>query len=395
MKVLSVNAGSSSLKFQLYNMPKEEVLVSGLFERIGINDSSYTIKYGDKITKKVELKNHEDAVNYLIKELIARKIVSSLDEIKAIGHRIVHGGDKYTSSVVITKEVLKDIEGFSPLAPLHNPANILGIKAFKKQIPNSISIGVFDTAFHQTMAKKDFLYGVPYEWYTKYKVRKYGFHGISHMFLSNRMSEILNKKDFKIITCHLGNGGSLSAIKNGLCVDTTMGFTPNAGIIMGTRSGDIDFSIIPYMMKETNKSLDEIIDDLNKNSGFLGISSISSDSRDIEEGISLNNERCLLTHQMFVKSVVSYIASYYVLLNGVDAICFSAGIGENSVMVRKDIINSLAVLGIKLDEIKNNIRGKEALISSLDSKIPCYVIPTDEELMIARDTYNLVSSVIE
>lgn len=390
MKILSVNAGSSSLKFQMYIMPEETVLVSGLFERIGIDGSCYTIKLnGNKIKKEVELKNHEDAVGFLIKELIENKIVSSLDEIEAVGHRVVHGGDKYAESVIITDEVLSDIEKLYPLAPLHNPANVLGIKAFQKNIPNAVAIGVFDTAFHQTMEEKDFLYGVPYEWYTEYKVRKYGFHGTSHKFLANRMMEILNKKDAKIITCHLGNGGSISAIKDGKCIDTSMGFTPNAGIIMGTRSGDIDVTIIPYIMEQTGKTLDEVINALNKESGFLGICGISSDSRDVEEGILKNNERCILTHKMFVKSVVSYIASYYVSLGGADAICFSAGIGENSIIVRKDIINSLNTLGIKLDEEANNGRGKEALITATDSKTPCYVIPTDEELMIARDTFNL------
>lgn len=390
MKILSVNAGSSSLKFQMYIMPEEEVLISGLFERIGIDNSGYTIKInGEKIKKQVVLNNHEDAVNYLIEELLNNNVVSSLDEIEAVGHRIVHGGDKYSKSVIITDEVLEDIANFSQLAPLHNPANILGVKAFKNAIPNSIAVGVFDTAFHQTMEEKDFLYGVPYEWYTDYQVRKYGFHGTSHNFLSGRMDEILNNKQAKIITCHLGNGGSLAAVKAGKCIDTTMGFTPNAGIIMGTRSGDIDFTIIPYIMEKANKTLDEVMDDLNKNSGFLGICGISSDSRDVEEGLMQNNHRCVITHQMFVKSIVSYIASYYVALGGVDAICFSAGIGENSTIVRSDIIKGLNALGIKIDEEANNVRGKQALISSADSTVPCYVIPTDEELMISRDTYKL------
>ncbi|MDD2181159.1 MAG: acetate kinase [Bacilli bacterium] len=390
MKVLAINAGSSSLKFQMYEMPEEKVLISGLFERIGINNSGYTLKVnGEKIKKEVVLNNHEDAVEYLIKELLENNIVASLDEIEALGHRVVHGGDKYADSVVITDEVLQDVEKFYPLAPLHNPANVLGIKAFQKSVPNAVVVGVFDTAFHQTMEERDFLYGVPYEWYTDYKVRKYGFHGTSHKFLANRMMEILNKKDAKIITCHLGNGGSISAVKNGKCIDTSMGFTPNAGIIMGTRSGDIDVTIIPYIMSQTGKTLDEVIDDLNKKSGFLGICGISSDSRDVEDGMKDNNLRCILTHKMFVKSVVNYIASYYVALGGADAICFSAGIGENSVTVRKDIIEALNALGIKIDEASNNTRGKEALITSEESAVPCYIIPTDEELMIARDAFNL------
>ncbi len=390
MKVLAINAGSSSLKFQMYEMPEEKVLISGLFERIGIKDSCYSIKInGQKNKKEVVLSNHEDAVKYLIEELLNNGIVSSLDEIEAIGHRVVHGGDKYADTVIITDEVLKDIESFYPLAPLHNPANVLGIKAFQKSIPNAIVVGIFDTAFHQTMEEKDFLYGIPYEWYTDYKVRKYGFHGTSHKFLTNRMMEILKKEDAKIITCHLGNGGSISAIRNGKCVDTSMGFTPNAGILMGTRSGDIDFTIIPYVMEQTGKSLDEVINDLNKKSGFLGVCGVSSDSRDVEDGMNNNDPRCILTHKMFIKSVVNYIANYYVALGGVDAICFSAGIGENSVVVRKDILESLSSLGIEVDEEANNIRGKESVITSASSKVPCYVIPTDEEVMIARDAYSL------
>lgn len=390
MKVLAINAGSSSLKFQLYVMPKEEVLISGVFERIGIDNSGYSIKIKDKkIKREVNLSNHEEAVKYLIEELLNNKIVDSLDEIKALGHRVVHGGDKYTDSVIIDDKVLKDIESFSSLAPLHNPANVLGIKAFKKLIPKAVIVGVFDTAFHQTMEAKDYLYGIPYEWYTDYKIRKYGFHGTSHRFLANRVMELLNKKDAKIITCHLGNGGSISAIKNGKCVDTSMGFTPNAGLIMGTRSGDVEAMIIPYLMEQTGKTLTEIIDDLNKKSGFLGICGISSDCRDVEAGVLNNDSRCILAYQMYIKRVVNYIAKYFVELEGADAICFSAGIGENSDMVRKDVLNSLKVLGVKVDYEKNKIRGEEVLITAIDSSIPSYVIPTDEEVMIARDTFNL------
>ncbi len=390
MKILAINAGSSSLKFQLYIMPEEKVLISGLFDRIGIDNSSYTIKINDqKIKKEVVLKDHEKAVKYLIEELLTNNIVSSLEEITALGHRVVHGGDKYADSVIITDEVLEDIESFSSLAPLHNPANVLGIKAFKKLIPGATIVGVFDTAFHQTMEAKDFLYGVPYEWYTKYKVRKYGFHGTSHRFLAQRTEELLKKEGAKIITCHLGNGGSISAINNGKCVDTSMGFTPNAGLIMGTRSGDVEAMIIPYIMEQSGKSLEEVFDDLNKKSGFIGICGISSDCRDVEEGVLNNNYRCLLAYQMYLKRVVNYIASYYIALDGADAICFSAGIGENSSLVREAVLNKLKVLGIEVDLDKNKVRGKEALITTSKSSIPCYVIPTDEEVMIARDTYNL------
>ena len=391
MKILSVNSGSSSLKFKMYEMPEEKEIISGVFERIGENNSFYTIKLnGEKIEKKVELDNHEDAVKYLIEELIENKVIKSLEEVKGVGHRVVHGADKYASSVIITNDVIRDLEKFSDLAPLHNPANILGIKAFKKMIPNAVEVAVFDTAFHQTMKEENYLYAVPYEWYTNYGVRKYGFHGISHHYLTKRMMEILRKKDAKIITCHLGNGGSITAVCGGKCVDTSMGFTPNAGIIMGTRTGDIDGSIIPYMVEKTGKSLSEIINILNKNSGLLGISGVSNDSRDIEDGIANGNKRCALAQKMFVQSIVDYIARYYVKLNGVDAICFAGGIGEKSIKTRKEIIEKLAVLGIKLDEQANNVRGKEALITTSDSGIPCYVIPTNEELMIARDAFSFV-----
>ncbi|MDD2435410.1 MAG: acetate kinase [Bacilli bacterium] len=391
MQILAVNAGSSSLKFQMYEMPAEKVIISGVFERIGIGSSFYTIKLnGNKVKKEKEFGNHDEAVAVLIQELFDNNVVKSLDEIVGIGHRVVHGASKYADSVVITDEVLSDIEDFISLAPLHNPANIMGIKAFKKLVPDAIQVAVFDTAFHQTMSEESYLYPVPYSWYEQYGVRKYGFHGTSHKYLTIRMSQILNKKEFKLITCHLGNGGSISAVKDGQCIDTSMGFTPNAGIMMGTRSGDIDATIIPYVMEKTNKSLDDIINDLNKNSGYLGISSISSDSRDIENGIADGNEKCILAQKMYIKKIVEYIAKYYVLLGGADAICFSAGIGENSFKTRKDIIDSLACLGIKLDEEANQVRGEEKLITTLDSVIPCYIVPTDEELMIARDTLKFV-----
>ena len=390
MKILSVNAGSSSLKFQMYEMPEEKVLISGMFERIGINDSFYTIKInGIKIAKKeVNLNNHDDAVAYLVKELFNNKVIESVEEINGVGHRAVHGGAKYASSVVVDDKVIEDLEELCSLAPLHNPANISGIRAFKKIIPNAVAVAVFDTAFHQTMEEYNYLYAVPYAWYTDYGVRKYGFHGTSHNYLNNRMDEILGNKENKIITCHLGNGGSVSAIKNGKCINTSMGFTPNAGILMGSRSGDIDSSLIPYVMEKTGKTIGEISNDLNKNSGLLGISGLSTDHRDIEDGIEDGNDRCILTQKMYVKSIVDYVARYYVELNGVDAICFSGGIGENSSKVRKDIMDSLAVLGIKIDEQANNVRGKEALISLPDSSIACYVIPTDEEVMIARSTFD-------
>ena len=391
MKILAVNAGSSSLKFQMYEMPEEKVLISGVFERIGIENSFYTIKInGEKIVKEAVLTDHKQAVKILVDELFENKIINSLDEIKGIGHRIVQGADQFNQSVIIDDQVIQTIQDLSPLAPLHNPAAVTGIKAFKEIVSHAQAVAVFDTSFHQTMELKTYLYALPYEWYTKYKVRKYGAHGTSHKYVANRLSEILNKKDCKVIVCHIGNGGSITAVKNGKCVDTSMGFTPNAGIIMGTRCGDIDVSIIPYMIKQTGINYQDIDNVINKQSGLLGISGVSSDSRDIEAGIQEGNERCILAQQMFIQKIVDYIAKYYVLLEGVDAIAFTAGIGENSVKVRKGVVDKLKVLGIKLDEEKNNVRGKEQLITTSDSSIPVYIIPTDEEVMIARDTYNLI-----
>ena len=390
MKILSVNAGSSSLKFTLFEMPEEKELISGVFERIGIENSFYTIKLnGEKIKKEVVLANHTDAVKILTQELLDNSIVEDLSEIKAIGHRMVHGGEKYASSVLLTDEVIKTVEELSDLAPLHNPANLVGVRAFMEVIPDAVSVGVFDTAFHQTMEEDKYLYPVPFEWYEDYGVRKYGFHGTSHKYVSQKMAEILGKSDAKIITCHIGNGGSLAAVKDGKCIDTSMGFTPNAGIIMGSRSGDIDASLIPYVMKKSGMSISDIDTALNKKSGLLGISGVSSDSRDIEDGIKSGNSRCELAQKMYVDKIVNYIAMYYVELGGADAIVFTAGVGENSISTRKQIVEKLDCLGIKLDEERNNVRGKEALISSDDSKVLVYVIPTNEELMIATDTYNL------
>lgn len=391
MKILSVNAGSSSLKFTLFEMPEEKELISGVFERIGIENSFYTIKLnGEKIKKEAVLANHTDAVKILTQELLDNNIVEDLSEIKAIGHRMVHGGEKYASSVLLTDEVIKTVEELSDLAPLHNPANLVGVRAFMEVIPDAVSVGVFDTAFHQTMEEDKYLYPVPYEWYEDYGVRKYGFHGTSHKYVSQKMAEILGKNDAKIITCHIGNGGSLAAVKDGKCIDTSMGFTPNAGIIMGSRSGDIDASLIPYVMKKSGMSISDIDTALNKKSGLLGISGVSSDSRDIEDGIKSGNSRCELAQKMYVDKIVNYIAMYYVELGGADAIVFTAGVGENSISTRKQIVDKLGALGIKLDEEANNVRGEERKITTDDSKVPVYIIPTDEELMIARDTYSIL-----
>lgn len=394
MKILSVNAGSSSLKFQAYEMPEEKVLISGVFERIGIENSFYTIKInGEKIKKEAKLKNHEDAVKILAKELIENNVVKDLKEIEGVGHRVVHGGEKYADSVIINDDVIKTIKELSDLAPLHNPANLIGIKAFMKEIPTAVQVGCFDTAFHQTIDEERYLYAVPNEWHDKYGVRKYGFHGMSHKYVSHRVMELLDEKYCNIIVCHLGNGGSISAVRDGKCVDTSMGFTPNAGIVMGSRSGDIDYSIIPYIMKKTGMSVDEIDTILNKKSGMLGISEISSDFRDIEAKIDEKDKKAIMAHYLFVNSVVSYIAKYYVELGGVDAIAFTAGVGENSAHVRNMVVKRLACLGIKLDREKNDEMrfGKEGIITKESSSVPCYVIPTDEEVMIAKDTYDLIN----
>lgn len=391
MKILSVNAGSSSLKFQLYEMPEEKVLISGLMERIGDEKSFYTIKLnGEKIKKETFLENHEKAFEALVKELEENDVVETLDEIKGIGHRIVQGGDYFDKTVIINEDVLFKIEELSSLAPLHNPAAAKGIKAAMEVFPGAVQTAVFDTAFHQTMPKENYLYALPYNLYTDYKVRRYGAHGTSHKYVSMRLNELLGKKDTKLITCHIGNGASISAIVNGKCLNTSMGLTPNAGLIMGTRCGDIDASIIPYIMEKTNMSPKEIDTMINKESGLLALSKKSADSRDIEDGIASGDENCILAQKMYVRRIIDYIAKYYVEMNGCDAICFTAGIGENSKDTRRDIINGLSSLGVKLDSEANNVRGEERLISTEDSSIKCYIIPTDEELMIAKDTYELV-----
>ena len=390
MKILSVNAGSSSLKFTLFDMPEEKELISGVFERIGIENSFYTIKLnGEKIKKETELKDHKAAFELLVKELINNNIVDSLDEIAGIGHRIVQGGSYFDKTVLATEDNISIVEKLSSLAPLHNPAAVVGIRAAQSVFPNATQTLVFDTAFHQTMEEEVYLYPVPYEWYTKYAVRRYGAHGTSHKYVSMRANEILDNEDARLITCHIGNGASISAVKAGKCVETSMGLTPNAGLMMGTRCGDIDATILPYIMEETGMSAKEMDTVLNKQSGLLGISGVSSDSRDIEDGISNGDERCILAQKMYVKRIVDFIAKYYVELGGCDAIIFTAGVGENSISTRMEVMEKLACLGVKPDEERNNVRGKEALISADNSKIPVYVIPTNEELMIATDTYNL------
>ncbi len=393
MKIISINAGSSSLKFSLFDMDQATCIASGYFERVTLPNSFYTIKYnGEMIREEVEMPNHTVAVEVLLERLISLKIISSLDEIDGVGHRLVHGGDKYNHSVVITDEVVEDLRKNIPLAPLHNPANILGIEAVKKVLPNVPMVGVFDTAFHQTMEPTKYIYPVPYEWYQKYGVRKYGFHGTSHCFISKQIPRLLGKNEYKAIICHLGSGGSLSLVQNGKCLDTTMGFTPLAGIMMGTRSGDIDSSIIPYVMQQSGKTLDEVMTDLNQHSGFLGLSGQYSDFRDIYAGVEANDERCILAFHKYVDTVVKYIAEYYVEASGVDIIVFTAGLGENAVAAREAIVNKLSCLGIELDNEANQIRGKEIKISTPNSKVAVYVVPTNEELMIAQDTLELIGA---
>ncbi|MBE6147076.1 MAG: acetate kinase [Firmicutes bacterium] len=394
MKILSVNAGSSTLKFRLYEMPEEKVLMKGAIERIGLDGSNYSIKIGEeKIQKELPLENHAVAVDVLLKELVNTGLIKSLEEIEAVGHRIVHGGSLYSSSVVVDEKVIETVEELSDLAPLHNPANLIGVKAFKEAIPTAVQVGCFDTAFHQTMEEADYLYPVPYEWYTKYGVRKYGFHGMSHKFIREKMAELLNKENPNLIICHIGNGASISAVKEGKCIDTTMGFTPNAGIMMGTRSGDIDYTLIPYIMKKTGFSLEKVDSMLNRESGLEGVAGMS-DLRDLDNAFEAKEPKALLAFDMYTNKIVDYVAKYFVKLNGkVDAICFTAGGGENDTIIRGEALKKLTSLGIILDEERNNTtitrKGVEGVITTDDSKIPAYVVATDEELMIARDTFKL------
>ena len=395
MKIISINAGSSSLKFSLFDMDDKKVIASGLFERIGIDGSSYTIKYnGEKIKTEAELATHTDAVKILLDKLVTLNIIKSLDEIDGVGHRLVHGKDKYKESCLITDEVVNDLIAFKDFAPLHNPANVLGIEAFKEVLPNVPMVGVFDTAFHQTMDEEAYLYPVPYFWYKAHGVRKYGFHGTSHRYIAKTISEKLGRDNLRIISCHVGNGGSITAIKDGKCVDTSMGFTPLAGIMMGTRSGDVDPSIITYVMEQEGLNAKEVIDDLNKKSGLLGLSEISSDMRDIVSAMENDDEQGKKARRAFLKytrTVTNYIAQYYVLLGKADVICFTAGLGENSEPFRKKVCENLSCLGVKLDSEANKVMGEFKKISSDDSTIPVYVVPTDEELMIALDTLKLIS----
>ena len=394
-KVMAVNAGSSSLKFKLFQMPEEKVLTDGVVERIGMEDAIFTIRVnGEKKSHVEPIKDHQQAVDMLLAALVDYKIVDSLDEIDAVGHRVLHGGEKYGDSAVVTEEVAQDILDMKELGPLHMPANYIGYKSFANALPGVQHVTVYDTAFHLTMEPQTFLYPIPLEYYEKYKARRYGFHGTSHKFVSERCAELLErpKEEVNIITCHLGNGASLAAVKGGKCVNTSMGFTPLAGIMMGARSGDIDPSLIPYLMEKTGQSAPELINTLNKKSGMLGISGVSSDARDVDAAYKEGNKRAILTRKMYAERVAWFIGSYFVQLGHVDAIVFTAGLGENDAEVRSEICQYLIEpLGVVLDEEFNKtIHGKEALISKPESRIPVYVIPTNEELVIARDTVRLL-----
>lgn len=394
MILLAVNAGSSSLKFQVLQMPNESVIASGVMERIGIKDSQFVLKIeGEKRVFKEDFPTHKEAVSFLLKKLIEENILSSLEDIKGIGHRVVHGGEAFTDSVKIDELVKKAIDDVSDLAPLHNPANLMGIEAFEKALPEVPQVAVFDTAFHQTMKEDAYIYATPYEWYTKYKVRKYGFHGTSHKYVSQRTAEILEKplEETKIIVLHIGNGASLCAIDGGKSVDTSMGFTPLAGIAMGTRSGDIDPAIIEYIAMKENKSINSVIQDLNKRSGYLGVSNVSSDSRDLWAAADQGNSQALLAIEKQVKMIVDYIGAYVLTMSGVDAIVFTAGVGENAPETRALIAKRLKYLETFMDGKKNQVRGEEAIISTKDSKVKLMVVPTNEEVMIARDTLRLIS----
>lgn len=395
VKVMAVNAGSSSLKFQLINMPSEEVITSGLVERIGQEVGNFVIKVnGEKIQTQTPIPDHQVAVDLLLNALVDHHIVESLEEIDAVGHRVVHGGEDFDDSVVVDEEAVKKVADLAELAPLHNPANIIGYKAFKEALPDHVGhVFVFDTAFHQTLDKERYLYPLPLEYYTDLKVRKYGAHGTSHKYVSQQAIEMLgNPKESRIIVCHLGNGASVSAVQDGKCIDTSMGFTPLAGVMMGTRSGDVDPSVIDYLIEEVGLDMKEVIKMLNKESGLLGVSGVSSDFRDVQEAAANGNERAQLALDIFFRRVIAYIGRYFIALGGVDAICFTAGIGENSFFARKEICNLLAeALGIEIDD-DANVNGKgDRLISTPNSKVKIYVIPTNEELVIARDTKRLLN----
>ncbi|MEN3955144.1 acetate kinase [Ligilactobacillus salivarius] len=394
-KIIVINSGSSSLKFKLFESPSKNVLASGLIERIGLDDSIITIKYNNKKYREVQtIKDHTAAVDLLLQLLKKLNIVTDLNEISAVGHRVVAGGEYFKKSVPIDSSVIEKIEDIIELAPLHNPANLVGIKVFKKLLPNALSVAAFDTAFHQTLPKENFMYSTPYEWYKNYGVRRYGAHGISHRYVSLCAAKLMGKpvEDLKLVTCHLGAGASITAVKNGKSFDTSMGFTPLTGIQMATRSGDVDVSLVAYMMKKLKvKSVSEILYMLNKESGFLGVSGVSLDMRDVEAAAAKNNKRAELAIKLFYNDIVKYIGQYYMEMEGIDGIVFTAGIGENSPETREAIMNKLSFLGVTINKDENSKRGTEGIVSGKDSSITVMRIPTDEEYMICCDVEALMN----
>ncbi|MDZ7672229.1 MAG: acetate kinase [Halanaerobiales bacterium] len=398
MKVLVLNSGSSSIKFQLFNMEEEKVLAKGLVERIGIDDSGieYENSNGQEVEKAMDIKNHKEGIKHVVEMLLDPEIgvLNSIDEINAVGHRVVHGGEKFAESTLITDEVIDKIEEVSTLAPLHNPHNLSGIRVCKDLLPEKPQVGVFDTAFHQSMPEEAYIYAIPYEYYEEHGVRRYGFHGTSHKYVANRAAALMEKDldELKIITCHLGNGASIAAVNKGDSVDTSMGMTPLEGLVMGTRSGDIDPAIIPFLMDKENLSTKEIDNILNKKSGLLGVSGISNDSRDVRQAAHNGNHRAQLADQVFSYRVRKYIGAYLAVLNGADAVVFTGGIGENAAGVREHILEKLDNLGFELDTEANKVRGEEREITTKNSKVKAFVIPTNEELVIARDTKNIVEN---
>ena len=393
MKILVLNCGSSSLKYQLINMDNDEVIAKGNYERIGMEGSFLTHKFGNE--KKVyehAAPNHEEAIAFTMEKFVEPGIavISSLDEIDGIGHRIVHGGEKFTSSVVITDEVIEGIRDAIKFAPLHNPAHIQGIEACLKALPGKTNVAVFDTAFHQTMPKEHYMFAIPYEYYEKYGVRKYGAHGTSHKYVTQRIAEIMGRDDLKVVSCHIGQGASISAVQNGKCIDTSMGLTPLGGIPMGSRSGDLDPSVVTYIMEKENLSPKEMETVLNKKSGLLGMSEVSADNRDIETAIKEGNENAKLAIEHYAYKIAGYIAKFAAAMNGADVIVFTAGVGERGVTERKMICKYLGFMGVELDEELNNIRAEEVEISKPESKTKVWIVPTNEELMIARETLDLI-----
>ncbi|MEW6978204.1 MULTISPECIES: acetate kinase [Bacillus] len=391
-KIIAINAGSSSLKFQLFDMPEETVLTKGLVERIGMDNSIFTISVdGEKKTEITDIPDHAVAVKMLLEKLTEFNIIKDFSEIDGVGHRVVHGGEKFSDSVLLTDEAIDEIDQLSELAPLHNPANVVGIKAFKQILPDVPAVAVFDTAFHQTMPEQSYLYSLPYDYYKNFGIRKYGFHGTSHKFVTERASELLGRplEELRLISCHLGNGASIAAVEGGKSIDTSMGFTPLAGVAMGTRSGNIDPALIPFIMEKTGHTAEEVLSTLNKKSGLLGVSGLSSDLRDIEEATEEGNDRAEVALDIFASRIHKYIGSYAARMNGVDAIIFTAGIGENSSEVRARVLRGLEFMGVYWDPSLNNMRGEEAFISYPHSPVKVIVIPTNEEVMIARDVMRL------